>query len=78
MSCATEPCEAVSGCALVGGCVQTRFPGQQPHEQRSMRRTLGEAEGLKASAPALNGTKGRAVRDPRFIKRDRKPLTYSR
>jgi len=75
MSCAVDGCQDPT-CPVCS--VVTRFPGQQPHEQQSMRRTLREAEGLKASAPALNGTKGRAVRDPRFIKRDRKPLTYSR
>ena len=33
-----------------------------------------ETEGLKASAPALNGTKPRPVRDPSVIKRNRKAI----
>jgi hypothetical protein len=38
-------------------------------------RTMREAEGLKANAPALNGTKPtRTNRDPSRIKRKRKAL----
>lgn len=70
-SCAFLPCEHVERCALRadGRCVARMFP--QPEAKA---RTLKDAEGLKMNAPALNGTKGRASRDPRFIKRRRKAL----
>lgn len=75
MSCAFLPCDEVARCALEGGCVVRRFPGQQPRELEAARRSWKETEGLKPSAPALNGTKARASRDPRFVPRRRKAIS---
>jgi hypothetical protein len=62
-TCAFAPCEDVAQCVFESGCVNHRFV-----------RSQGPQEQLKKSAPALNGTKPRASRDPRFIKRKRKAL----
>jgi hypothetical protein len=71
MTCATEGCERVERCPLVGGCVvlNPRFRVERPTE--IVERDLS----LREDAKALNGTKGRTVRDPRVIKRKRKALT---
>lgn len=67
----------MAGCAF-GDCVDPeclvcsvsrRFP------QTVARAVAADADGLRDDAPALNGTKPRASRDPRFIKRSRKALT---
>jgi hypothetical protein len=52
---------------MVGGCVGRRFtmPTSNP---------LRPADDLKKDAPALNGTKARASRDPRTTPRRRKAL----
>ena len=60
MTCAFAPCAAVETCGLVGGCTQRRFPPAH--------------EATLSAAKALNGTKGRPVRDPALIKRRRKRL----
>jgi len=78
-SCAFTPCDEAETCAMVGGCVTKRF-GKQPNRvRRGMLETNAlspkEAEGLKPTSPALNGTKPREVRDPALIKRDRKAIT---
>jgi hypothetical protein len=67
MSCATTGCDNPD-CPVCS--VPRRFP-------QTVHKTLadGAGDGLKDNAPALNGTKVRASRDPRFIKRSRKPLT---
>jgi hypothetical protein len=70
-TCAFAPCEDSAACGLVGGCVRERF-GEAPVR---VAQTLREAEGLKASAPALAGTKARAGRDPKWVKRKRKVIT---
>lgn len=60
--CATTGCDDPN----CGPCtVSTRF-AHVPTYQR--------ASELKATAPALNGVKPRASRDPRFIPRKRKAL----
>jgi hypothetical protein len=64
-TCLSVSCADATECSLVGGCVQRRFP------QASR---IGEVSGLRDDAPALNGTKPRPSRDPKFIKRRRKPL----
>lgn len=69
-SCATAPCADVTDCALSGGCVVERFGPQVPS-----RASWQAADGVKDGAPALNGTKARASRDPRFIQRRRKALS---
>jgi hypothetical protein len=69
VTCAFADCAEVAACCLPGGCVRQRF-GPQPVKPR----TLKEADGLREDAPALNGTKPWASRDPRFIKRRRKAL----
>ena len=68
MTCAFEPCGF--SCPLPGGCVRRRFP-----DQVAAVNPLKPASDLRDDAKALNGTKAREVRDPRFIKRNRKALT---
>jgi len=63
MSCAFEDC-GNPDCPV---CSTARKP------QRFTR--LVEASDLRDDARALNGTKPRQVRDPRFTKRKRKMLT---
>jgi hypothetical protein len=53
---------------LVGGCVVTRFKDVPQYVRAADRETARD------DAPALNGVKPRASRDPRFIKRRRKKL----
>jgi hypothetical protein len=69
MTCLTEPCDRVEGCVFASGCVQKRFHVERAPELVERDRSLRE------DAKALNGTKGRTVRDPRVIKRKRKALT---
>lgn len=53
MTCAFDACNA-NECALVGGCLQVRFPGQST-----------SVSDVKSKQPALNGTKpGRSARRP--------------
>ena len=68
-TCAFAPCSQADECcvALTGGCVQRRFHQHVP--------TLVPPSELRKDAPALNGVRPRASRDPRFIKRKRKPLS---
>lgn len=71
-TCAFVPCAEAASCALVGGCVARRFAHVPRYEPRSAR----EADGIKETAPALNGVKpARTNRDPARIKRKRKALT---
>jgi hypothetical protein len=72
-SCAFTPCCDADECALIGGCVATRFPGQQPADH-AMRRSAANEAGLREDAPALNGTRPREVRDPLFMPRKRKAI----
>ena len=66
MSCALLACSLVKECALVGGCVNKRFPPPAGPSQ----------DVIKQGARKLAGEKpARESRDPRFIKRRRKPLT---
>jgi hypothetical protein len=62
-SCAIEGC-ADPQCQVCN--VLARFPPPPPR--------ILEPNELKQGAMALVGTKGRATRDPRLIKRHRKPL----
>lgn len=65
MTCAFVDCAEAKRCALVGGCVNQRF---EP--------SASNASDLKKGARKLVGTApARTNRDPRFIKRNRKPLT---
>lgn len=77
MNCVTEPCRGGFNCPLPGGCVQMRFPDN--HSNHTVRAMMAIAkridEGLRDDAPALNGTKAKVIRDPRFIRRNRKALT---
>jgi hypothetical protein len=65
-SCATVSCEEATACGLEGGCTRQRFGQRTP---------LVPPSDLRDDARALNGTKPRAVRDPRFMKRKRKAIT---
>ena len=67
-SCAFLGCTEVLACPLPGGCVIRRYPP-------SPRQLIERDQSLKDDAKALNGTKPRAVRDPRLIQRKRKALT---
>ena len=68
MTCAFWPCEDVSECSMVGGCVKIRFA--------TTTGTCAVAqEPIRDHARALAGTEPRALRDPVFIKRRRKALT---
>jgi hypothetical protein len=69
VTCAFEPCDVSTLCALSGGCVVRRFP-----RVLSGDLVARDREG-REDAKAFNGTKPRASRDPRFIKRRRKALT---
>jgi hypothetical protein len=69
LSCAFRPCAEVLRCAFDRGCVAKRFHVERAPELVERDRSL------RADAKALNGTKARMVRDPRFIKRKRKALT---
>lgn len=66
MSCAVDGCTDPD-------CQVCSVPRRFPKESR--RLVEAEQRGLRDNAPALNGTKARASRDPRFIKRNRKALT---
>jgi hypothetical protein len=64
MTCAFVGCDETDTCAMVGGCVRTRFAAVDPN-----------ANNLKKGARALAGTKpARTNRDPALIKRKRKAL----
>lgn len=56
-----------------------RFQENHSHSNHTVRAMMAIAkridEGLRDDAPALNGTKAKVIRDPRFIKRNRKALT---
>lgn len=66
MTCAFVPCAEAEGCALVGGCVTTRFAHVPKYER---------ASDLKKGARMLTGVKlARANRDPALIQRKRKAL----
>ena len=66
-SCAFFSCAEVEECAMVGGCVQKRFPAPGQNAVTD--------ESVKDGARKLAGTKpARTNRDPRFIKRRRKAL----
>ena len=71
-------CCAIDGCTdpdCMACSVPRRFASQIAlQEQAKLQRTEKEAEGLKENAMAINGTKARQVRDPRFIQRKRKAL----
>lgn len=67
MTCAFVSCLEATDCGMVDGCVSLRFAFVAPYQ--------GPADPVKKGAPALVGTKQRAVRDPRFLKRKRKALT---
>lgn len=67
MTCAFVSCLLATECGMVGGCVSLRFAFVAPY--------TGPTDPIKKGAPALVGTKPRAGRDPRFIKRKRKALT---
>lgn len=73
-TCAFGPCRP-DECVLIGGCVLARFADQQPSAMAAARQHAKEAVGLRKDAPALNGTKARAVRDPVLMKRKRKAIT---
>lgn len=67
-TCAFVPCDQVTECCLVGGCITKRF-GKAPtrNAQLELRKNT--------SNPTRNGINPtRASRDPRFIKRKRKAL----
>lgn len=64
MTCAFDACMPAT-CALEGGCVVQRFA----HVPKYTR-----ADTLRKDAKALNGTKPRPSRDPRFITRTRKAI----
>ena len=70
MTCAFTSCDVATLCALSGGCVQRRFAHVEDAQELVER-----DRSLREDAPARNGTKARAVRDPRFIRRKRKALT---
>jgi hypothetical protein len=67
VSCATTGCDDPD-CPVCS--VPRRFPqtAKKLVEER-------DTDGLRDDAPALNGTKQRPSRDPRFMKRQRKALT---
>lgn len=64
MTCAFASCAEAAGCAMVGGCVGTRFTPSPAN-----------ASDIKKGAHALVGTKPRPSGDPARIKRNRKALT---
>ena len=73
MCCCCEGCDNPR-CLVCS--VSRRFAVQIALQARgAIAQTEKEAAGLKDHARALVGTKPRASRDPRFIKRHRKPLT---
>lgn len=66
-TCAFAPCDQVTECSLVGGCVNQRFI--RPEQ------SVADADPVKTGARSLAGTKpARTNRDPAWIKRRRKAI----
>lgn len=68
-TCAFVPCGDVDECALVGGCVNERFP----HTAHGA--TAASRDPLLPKSEAFNDVRTRATRDPTWTPRKRKGLT---